>query len=89
MGRTKGPYNAEFPTGTRVGIAPIDELVAFKTSWKLHSPLSDDQLRYGGKVTTVTDVAFYHGGDELYSLEGIPGQWHECCLSDVGGAGDT
>ena len=25
-------------------------------------------------------VAFYHGGDPLYKLAGIPGLWHEQCL---------
>jgi hypothetical protein len=26
-------------------------------------------------------VGFYHGGDVLYVLEGIPGVWHESCLT--------
>jgi hypothetical protein len=25
-------------------------------------------------------VGFYHGGDPLYSLDGVPGVWHERCL---------
>ena len=33
------------------------------------------------KLWIVRDVSFYHGGDVLYSLEKIPGTWHEQCLS--------
>jgi hypothetical protein len=29
----------------------------------------------------VTSVRYYHGGDVLYELEGIPGIWHEACLT--------
>jgi hypothetical protein len=32
----------------------------------------------------VKDVGFYHGGDELYQVAGIPGTWHEECLEAVG-----
>lgn len=28
-------------------------------------------------------VGFYHGGDELYGLEGVPGLWHKQCLTAV------
>jgi len=26
-------------------------------------------------------VDFFTGGDEIYTLQGIPGVWHEECLS--------
>ena len=29
-------------------------------------------------------VGFYHGGDALYELEGVPGVWHEVCLRKAG-----
>ena len=32
-------------------------------------------------IGVVSSVGFYHGGDELYVIEGIPGVWHEVCLS--------
>lgn len=28
----------------------------------------------------VEKVGFYHGGDPLYKLDGVPGVWHEECL---------
>jgi len=31
----------------------------------------------------VKDVSFFHGGDEIYTLEDIPGVWHEECLTAV------
>jgi hypothetical protein len=33
----------------------------------------------------VVDVGFYHGGDELYHVECMPGIWHESCLEFTGG----
>jgi hypothetical protein len=38
-------------------------------------------LRYAGRTARVRSVSFYHGGDELYELEDIPGIWHEENLS--------
>ena len=29
-------------------------------------------------------VGYYHGGDVLYELEGVPGVWHEVCLRKAG-----
>jgi hypothetical protein len=80
MGRTKGGYNAEFPAGTLVRVVSRQRLESFKTTWRFHHPLSEDQLAYAGAQSKVVDVGFYHGGDELYHLEGIPGIWHEECL---------
>jgi hypothetical protein len=34
------------------------------------------QMRFG----RVKEVSFYHGGDQLYILENLPGIWHEQCL---------
>ena len=52
----------------------------FRRTWKSHHPLDDSQLAYAGQSAKVSNVSFYHGGDELYQLEGIPGIWHEACL---------
>ena len=80
MGAAKGPYNAEFPAGTRIRIAPRPDLERFREEWRYHDPLEAEQLDFADRVATVSRVGFYHGGDELYELADIPGIWHECCL---------
>lgn len=80
MGKTKGPYKEEFPKGSAVKIASRSSLENFLKTWKLHDKLEPDQLNYAGQVAEVESVGFYHGGDELYKLKGIPGIWHEQCL---------
>jgi hypothetical protein len=80
MGTRNGPYEADYPKGTFVRVIASTELQKFKEEWRYHHPLQQEQLAFGGAVAKVVDVAYYHGGDELYSLEGIPGLWHEVCL---------
>jgi hypothetical protein len=80
MGKTRGPYREEFPAGTRVRVVDRPALEHFAQRWKFHNALQADQISYAGRTATVATVGFYHGGDELYSLEGIPGVWHEVCL---------
>ena len=80
MGQTKGAYNVGFPLGTRVRVVSRSELEEFMRTWRFHHPLTEDQLAYAGFRGKVADVGFYHGGDELYHIEGIPGVWHEVCL---------
>jgi hypothetical protein len=80
MGRIKGPYKAEFPVGSLVRIAGRDALEHFMRTWKFHNKLQPEQLDYGGKAGKIRSVGFYHGGDELYQIEGVPGIWHEQCL---------
>ena len=81
MGKTKGIYNADFPTGTLVRVASHPQLEEFIRTWRLHHPLTQEQLAFAESQGKVVEVSFYHGGDELYRLDGIPGIWHECCLS--------
>jgi hypothetical protein len=81
MGKTKGPYREEFPKGSTVRIADHAFLEDFLKSWKLHHSLDVQQLSYGSKTATVKSVFFYHGGDDLYELDGVPGIWHEQCLT--------
>ena len=83
MGKTKGPMQAEFPIGTMVRIVGRSDLERFQQDWHLHHPLQTEQLDFAGRTATVRDLGYYHGGDELYWLEGIPGTWHECCLSQL------
>lgn len=80
MGKTKGPYKEEFPKGSRVKIASRSTLEEFLKTWRLHNKLQPEQLEYAGQVAEVDSIGFYHGGDELYKLKGVPGIWHEQCL---------
>jgi len=81
MGKTNGPYNAEYPVGSVVRIADRGSLEEFMRTWKLHDKLQSEQLTYAGKTGKVKSCGSYHGGDELYQLEGTPGIWHEQCLT--------
>ena len=81
MGEIKGFYNAEFPVGSIVRIAGREQLELFLREWRFHHPLEPDQVQYAGRVARVTNVSFYHGGDQLYELLEVPGIWHEQCLS--------
>ena len=73
-------YEESFPAGTWVRIAEREALDEFLRTWKLHNPLKTEQLAFAGDVAEVENVGFYHGGDALYMLKGIPGVWHERCL---------
>jgi len=77
MGKIKGLCKEEFPRGSRVKIANRSFLETFLKTWKLHNKLQTSQLQYAGQIAEVDTVGFYHGGDELYELKGIPGIWHE------------
>ena len=74
------PYQEQFPVGSRVRILDREPLARFAREWKYHNPLTPAQLEFAGTEGVVSDVAFYHGGDPLYSLAGLPGVWHEQCL---------
>ena len=80
MGKTKGPYKAEFPVGSAVRIADRVCLEGFLRSWAYHNKLDPQQLGYADRIAEIEDVGFYHGADELYRLKGIAGIWHEQCL---------
>jgi len=76
-------YDASFPAGTAVRIVAGERLRAFKTSWKYHNPLRDEQMGFAARTAVVVRVGYYHGGDPLYELAGIPGVWHEACLESA------
>jgi hypothetical protein len=80
MGQTRGLYSEEYPLGSFVKIAKRAVLEDFIRTWKLHNKLQPEQLDYAGKIGRIKWLGFYHGGDELYQIEGIPGTWHEQCL---------
>jgi hypothetical protein len=81
MGRIRGPYNADFPVGTQVRIANRAFLEEFIRTWQYHHPLQSHQLDHAGALAEVEKLGYYHGSDELYWLIGVPGVWHEQCLS--------
>ncbi|HXW54314.1 MAG TPA: hypothetical protein VEJ67_01105 [Candidatus Cybelea sp.] len=79
----KDAYKATYPVGLKVRVADRAFLESFLATWKYHHKLQPDQLAYANRIATVENVGFYHGGDQLYNLEGIPGIWHEQCLRPI------
>lgn len=73
-------YHALFEVGAPVRVQSLDQLSAFRRSWKFHDPLTDEQLAFADHSTTVAAIGYYHGGDVLYTLKDLPGIWHEQCL---------
>ena len=59
--------------GSTVQIADRTFLKDFLKTWKFHHELEPQQSVYANKIAKVKSVGFYHGGDELYELEGVPG----------------
>lgn len=87
MGKTKYLYREKFPKGSKVKVADRAYLEEFLRTWKFHHKLDPDQLKFADKIAKMKSVGFYHGGDVLYELKGVPGIWHEQCLRPVGRAG--
>jgi hypothetical protein len=83
LGKTRGLNVAEFEVGTQVRVADRPFLENFLEEGQYHNELEPEQLEYAGRVASVARVEFFHGGDEIYTLEGIPGVWHEECLRAV------
>jgi hypothetical protein len=82
-GHDMSPYEEKFPKGSRVRVVDRAALEQFKKEWGYHNPLSEDQLTYAGKEAVIHSVGYYHGGDVLYWLQGVPGTWHEVCLTSA------
>lgn len=83
MGKTKGVNVAEFEVGSQVKIADRNFLQQFLDAGQYHNELEPEQLSFADRTATVESVEFFHGGDEIYKLQGIPGVWHEECLRGV------
>ncbi len=81
MGKTKGLNIAEFEVGAEIRIADRAFLESFLEEGQYHNELEPEQLEFAGRTARVKSIEFFHGGDEIYTLEGIPGVWHEECLS--------
>jgi len=73
-------YKALYPVGTPVRVSSLEALKSFRASWAFHHKLDDQQLDFAGQIAVVSSVGYYHGGDPLYELRGVPGTWHEVCL---------
>jgi hypothetical protein len=74
------PYQEQFPVGTRIRVKSRRLLEDFCRNWKYDHPISLEQIEAAGVTDTVKGIAFYHGGDVLYTLSTTPGTWHEVCL---------
>ena len=77
------PYEEQFQVGSKVRVASRATLEQFRDTWRFHHPLVDEQLDWADREATVQQVGFYHGGDVLYRLAGIPGLWHEPNLTAI------
>ena len=77
VGIRNGPYNADFPVGTTVIVMPRPVLERFVDRRDLHHSLTAEQLECAESSAVVRSVGYYHGSDELYELEGLPGIWRE------------
>jgi hypothetical protein len=73
-------YTPTFPVGSRVRVISRAALERFAQGWKYHHKLLPEQVECAGATATVEKVSFYHGGDQLYVLESLPGIWNEPCL---------
>ena len=76
-------YAERFPAGSEVRVADAATLEHFRATWHFHNPLLPEQLSWAGKHAVVAEVGFYHAGDPLYALRGVPGVWHEECLTAI------
>jgi hypothetical protein len=74
------PYHASHAVGSAVRIAARNVLDNFAKTWRLHNPLTTEQLAFAGHASTIKSVGYYHGGDALYVLSDVPGVWHDQCL---------
>ena len=83
MNNPSRPYKERFPVGTVVRVTDRPSLERFAAEWKWHHPLEPEQLSFARAVAPVKKVAFYHGGDPLYEIEGVPGIWHETCIESA------
>jgi hypothetical protein len=70
------PYQPIYAPGSIVTVKDLETLETFRRTWKYHHPLTPEQLVYANHSATVESVNYYHGGDQLYVLSGVPGIWH-------------
>jgi L-ascorbate metabolism protein UlaG (beta-lactamase superfamily) len=74
------PYRERYPVGSTIRIADLPRLEEFQRTWQWHHNVPPEHLIYAGSVAKIIRIGYYHGGDVLYDLEGVPGTWLEQCL---------
>ncbi len=77
------PYEERFLKGSMARVISRAALETFAQNWKYHHKLQPEQMEYAGTTATVKEVSFYHGGDQLYVLENLPGIRNESCLESA------
>ena len=75
------PYKPDFLKGTVVRVVDRPLLEEFYRTWRYHHKLTAERLEFAGSSARVVSIGAYHGGDILYTLEDIPGIWHESCVT--------
>ena len=75
-----------FLIGDAVRIGDVADLERFQRLSAHPDPLPDSYFKYAGQVAEVIDTGYYPDGDNIYRLKGIPGVWHEGCLSRAASA---
>ena len=76
-------YFPAFIAGERVRIKPASFLRTYlPPEWQWHHPLSSEQIGFAGEEASIIEVSFYHCGNVLFRLQGVPGYWHEACVED-------
>ena len=83
MTQERAIYTEQFPKGSKVRVRDRAFLETFRQTWRFHDPLQAEQLGFADRDAEVASVGFYHGGDVLYTLVGIPGIWHEQCIQKL------
>lgn len=76
-------YIPKFALGSQVRVIAQPALEAFVRNWSNHHKLQPEQMEWAGMIAIVKEVSFYHGGDQLYVLEGVPDIWNEPCLESA------
>lgn len=75
------PYSAQFEEGAMVKVRSKADLERFQAEWQYHNPITAEQIEYADRTARIAEIGYYHGGEPLYRLEGLPGVWHEPCLA--------
>jgi hypothetical protein len=77
-------YNALLAREADVRIADEGLLRQFmRPQYAYHHPVQVGMIEHAGEVAKIAEVAYYHGGDPLYTLYLVPGLWHEACLHPI------
>lgn len=76
-------YWNKFVEGDEVTVLDRRSLEHFRSTWRYHHNVDDLMLEHAGRKSRIVSVAFYHGGNVLYALSGLPRMWHECLFEEA------